>query len=862
MKNNLSVLLVFFFAFSDCFADNEIARKTFDEALDGNLQSVPNEALKPPTSFCSSSAGYSKFLDELVSTSFKNDKTCRTVFTGNAGDTAEGDQTYAKTMAYAMAEEMCGNTELHQNFLNKRTDKHDALSLERFNDKSKNSNNVSATYSLIYALGYRESSGNFLQPRDVSVKLSGSQEEVGFTQTSANSLNDPGNGMKVHVLLESIFRHYVSSLSDMKSKGQMAKFCLNDKLRGNKQTKLYENDSTKGKRIAFDHEGNGLFELFNNESSNCKKLSKKLKGTITAKDDSSDPVVKCFKDLHKNCPGFSIKFGAAVARSNRTHHGPLRTNQEKQSPKPSCQLLFNSIVKDKEKICAEMGIKAGPDVEIKDEKAGEGLELASASPTISPSSPPSPVGFSQKSGLIVGPATDYGTGTSSSLGGNSSQVPNTITSSSYPSSVQNSFNSGSSPSPEGIGQSASLRVGPPPDNNTGTNLSSSTSSSSTLGVISGQIPSNITSSSSHPSSAQNDEEIASSPVSNSENSSSNPTISMVSNNENLYVSDSDTELRPNQNGVNPNDTFRAPYIYNSYSDFSENRVPRSTLSVAQGLNEDAFRSFIGGLKARSSGLCAKHVRMALNKLFGRGPDGGPSAKNYNERVLSQWQTKDAQYKKVEDNGSFQDFDIRVLQPSRRGNPHGHIEIYYKGQWYSDFKQGGSLWDYNSGNYIEASTYRLTPKTSAMNFFEKLEMIASLILPKAFAEDGSNENTTLNQKQREVILAKVRDKEGVDWILVNQEVGDFSFPTLYKLSKGKKVKVDQDNKSPYLLLNRLEDKKLAHAIASNLVEQWIKDEGRENVEKVIGSRRNFFELEVEALKKLGIKTPKEYKILIN
>jgi hypothetical protein len=164
------------------------------------------------------------------------------------------------------------------------------------------------------------------------------------------------------------FSHYVSTLSKMNSQQQMAKFCLNDKLKGNQQTRLIENDSKKeGKKVEFDYEGRGLFELFQNKSSLCQNLKTNPEGLYVAKDKDNDPVVKCFNDLHKNCPGFSIKYAATIARTNRKTHGPLRpTTESKNDPKPSCQLLFNSIVQDKEKICAEMGIEAGPDVEKKD----------------------------------------------------------------------------------------------------------------------------------------------------------------------------------------------------------------------------------------------------------------------------------------------------------------------------------------------------------------------------------------------------------------------------------------------------------------------------------------------------------------
>ncbi len=433
MKNKLSVLLVFLLAFSS-FAED--GRDIFNEVSDGNLGAVPDQAMTPPTGVCSIASGPSSFLDEVISTSFKNDPSCQTVFTGNEGNTSKGDETYAKALAYAMAEEMCGNSELHQNFVGKKLNDGDALSLKEFDGSTigkTNSNNATATYSLIYALGYRESSGNFIRPRDPWAKNNGSQKESGFTQTSANSLNDPYDGSKRHVLPQKVFKHYVSNLSKMSSQQQMAKFCLNDKLKENQQTKLILNDSKgEGKKTEFDHEGRDLFELFKDQSGSCKNLKTNSKGEYVANDSDNDAVVKCFNDLHKNCPGFSIKYGATIARTNRKHHGPLKPPQKKPDPQPSCQLLFNSIVKDKEKICAEMGLEAGPVIEIQDQGPTEpsGNSVATSISAITNAASTNP-------GLSVSSDQSYG------------EIPSVTSSApSYPSSTQETAPFYSKPSSE------------------------------------------------------------------------------------------------------------------------------------------------------------------------------------------------------------------------------------------------------------------------------------------------------------------------------------------------------------------------------------------------------------------------------
>jgi hypothetical protein len=721
MRKPISILLSYLVALPSFAQGSAFQRDFFTSFAKDGFAPAVNTLTVPPSIDCAPSAQISSaYLDELINKSYESDESCKVVFTGNAGDTHPGDVTYAKALAYAMAEEMCSNSELHQTFLNKDVSKNDeyskdALRLDRFNSKSAGAasvDNVAATYALTYALGYRESGGNFKRARDPWAKLGGSEEESGFTQTSANSLNDPdglGKPDGRHILPQKVFKQYLSSLSNMTSQSDMARFCLNDKLLGNQQTRLMENDQKSGgEKIEFDHEGKALFAMFNSSTSPCKSIANTPVGEFKARNDSSDPVVQCFKDLHKNCPGFSIKYGATIARTNANHHGPLKENQTKESPKPSCQTLFNAISQNKESVCSSIGNASNPESSI----ANSSLSLKTSTDYLSPNN------------------TDKDEG----------------------------------PSP-------------------------------------------------------------------------------------FYFS------------TEKSDTFRAPYKFNKPSDFTSGSVPLSDLPVAKELKEEEFRQFIADRSERSSGYCAKHVRMALNKLFGRGPAGGPSALKYDEQVLSQWQTETSKYKEVEDNGQFQDFDVRVLQPSSSGNPHGHIEIFYQGQWYSDFKQGGSLFDYNSGRYQSAKTYRLSPKTSASIIIKKLKMIAALIMPKAFAQEPA-QNKKAIQPDRVVIIARANDVEGNEWQVANEDVGDYSFPVLYKLVKGKRTKIDEDGKSPYLLLNKLKDKKLAQNLAENLVNQWIKEQGRDHVQKIIKQRRNFFELEIQALKKLGLTPPSDYKILVN
>lgn len=149
------------------------------------------------------------------------------------------------------------------------------------------------------------------------------------------------------------------------------------------------------------------------------------------------------------------------------------------------------------------------------------------------------------------------------------------------------------------------------------------------------------------------------------------------------------------------------------------------------LNEEGLKRRLESMTTQGSNSCARGVRQSLNELFGKHPDYGDSdnnrfkkgsinAKEYDERILSQWETESAKYKKMSDsnfNGPFSNFDVRVLKPSgscssEAVNNYGHIEFYYNGKWYSDFAQGNySGWDSNNQTncYASQSVYRLSPK---------------------------------------------------------------------------------------------------------------------------------------------------------
>lgn len=337
--------------------------KTFDEkfqenVLSNGLASAVNGVVTPsyPGAECHKSVesytvqeiGDSTEIDKMVETAFNSDKSCSKVFTGNKGNTTSAGLPYASTFAYSMIQDMCNPemADIGKNLSMPSFGSKDILSLSHFNKGStsiSDPKNLATTYALVYALGQRESDGDFKRGRDISGNnKSAATEEAGMFQVSANSLN-LGKG-KTKGFLKNIFRSFVGELS----KGSSAKkgeLCLTSKIKGTKETRSPATE-------------NDLQTLFT--SSSCKGTASIVKSS----NYSSTKVATCFRKLTKACPSFAIKYAAGVARVNRAHNGPLVTHAElrtrglksakyhKPYPKPACHSVFQSILSNKSKICS------------------------------------------------------------------------------------------------------------------------------------------------------------------------------------------------------------------------------------------------------------------------------------------------------------------------------------------------------------------------------------------------------------------------------------------------------------------------------------------------------------------------------
>lgn len=320
--------------------------ETVDSSVSGDSQYCPRPISPVPLEALEGST-----IDEIVDEAYAKDPSCKKVFTGNKGDYAYPNKAYARTYAFSMAQDMCTAGAVQEVLSSPPMGPKDALSLPHFAKTDTSNDHLVATYALTFSLGMRESNGNFGLGRDRSASNTGIAEEVGLTQTSPNSLHLKGKpGTASEFLLREIFRSYINDLSKI-GQAEKASLCLNDKLANSSQNKN------------FDIHGGKLHELF--ESGSCKGVDETVNSSIKfLVSNSTTGLNSCFRTLHQQCPGFSIKYGAAVARIRRDHHGPLYLKSEfskkaaakyfKPYLKPACHLLFNSLVNNKENICKDI----------------------------------------------------------------------------------------------------------------------------------------------------------------------------------------------------------------------------------------------------------------------------------------------------------------------------------------------------------------------------------------------------------------------------------------------------------------------------------------------------------------------------
>jgi|GEM_PF-4898719 len=279
------------------------------------------------------------------------------------------------------------------------------------------------------------------------------------------------------------------------------------------------------------------------------------------------------------------------------------------------------------------------------------------------------------------------------------------------------------------------------------------------------------------------------------------------------------------------------------------------------LNVAAFERSLNNLPSRSRSKCALYVRYGLEKLFGAKIGGQGDAYQYNVATLNKFASKKGLRYQDFSGGQtppFQDFDVRVSQPKRGGSRWGHIEMFYKGRWYSDFKQRRSLWDNDEdGSYYSSmKIYRLGKPATLSLLIEHIEMIADWIVPSAFAEPSHPEEAPVRS-----VAAEARDKAGVEWKIEKIVAGEVPKFELYRSTAGKKILVSTDEESFFLLLNAAASSVPVDSLADNFIKKWIARDGKDAAQKRVSKFTGLLEVQRDAYVRAGFELPVNYNLIM-
>lgn len=159
------------------------------------------------------------------------------------------------------------------------------------------------SYSVLLPLGMWESSGNYLQGRDMSARnTSSSTAEAGLFQTSYNIhayVKNANNGRNARAAMTDLLTRYERN----------PQACMKDLFKGGKTSRTY---------------GTGAGARFQN--------------------------------LMKSCPALAVEHTVIAIRYGKRHYGPLRRRQAR--PNPSCKNALKSMAdlvkNDRQNVCAAL----------------------------------------------------------------------------------------------------------------------------------------------------------------------------------------------------------------------------------------------------------------------------------------------------------------------------------------------------------------------------------------------------------------------------------------------------------------------------------------------------------------------------
>jgi hypothetical protein len=314
-----------------------------------------------------------------------------------------------------------------------------------------------------------------------------------------------------------------------------------------------------------------------------------------------------------------------------------------------------------------------------------------------------------------------------------------------------------------------------------------------------------------------------------------------------------------QGGSGSSESFRAPSTSNTdATTYESTPLSENTKGL---LNTQAFNNHLAGLSESSQSDCALRVREGLEKLFGAPIGGQGHAYEYNAETLNKFASrKGLAYNNFSPDHTppFQDYDVRVLQPTPGGSEYGHIEIFYQGRWYSDFPQNSSLWDSSRGRYSTMKIYRLAEAGGIAMFLRRgLEIAGAWLIPSANAAEGDSKK--IKTRRSEVALAP--DKVGSKWKIIEDVRGEVPSYLLYREKAGKSELVTSDSEAFFFLLNKASELAPVSELADDFVSRWIKRDGKDSVQKQVSQITGLIEIQRDAYVRAGLELPTRYNLLV-
>ena len=275
----------------------------------------------------------------------------------------------------------------------------------------------------------------------------------------------------------------------------------------------------------------------------------------------------------------------------------------------------------------------------------------------------------------------------------------------------------------------------------------------------------------------------------------------------------------------------------------------------------SFEAHVQGLADTSGGDCALGVREGLEKLFGNPIGGQGDAWQYNKDVLDKFASKKGLYYADVDRNStppFQDFDVQVLQPTEGGSEFGHVEVFYKGRWYSDFKQDMSLADSSRQNYSTIQVFRLSGGLGVAMFIRR-EMLTLInwLIPSASADSKKSKSKA---PVRRKTLAEISDKTLKSWRVVESWNGEIPTYLLYRQAKTTEL-VATNSEGFFLLLNAAPDASPVESLADDFLKRRSEQHGRATLQAEILDTKGLLEIQRDAYVRAGYELPKKYNLIL-